>query len=216
VPPSPPQTVAPPRRGKAPIATLIALLALASGAEALTPAQAAAMDDENAGATCVVQDGVLVNPETDELCTLGEETIAFSGSAPSTSPRQEASGIRTPCPGFGCLRGPQPLRDRDKHFAYPDGPKGRTAPPAKEKTAEAKEQLPPQVCKLVDQHKANLQWGHTILLSLQKPFKGRTHMPETEKDLAKIGKHAEWFRDQIARAERVLKEQCDSAPKSAK
>jgi hypothetical protein len=175
----------PRRQAKDPITTLIAVLALAGGAQALAPAPAAAMDDQSTGATCVVQDGVLVNPETDELCTLGEETIAFSGSAPSTSPPREASETRTPCPGFACLRrGQRQIGDRDNLLGSPDGSKrvGRR---------QSRSSQPPPMAELL--HLAE----HSLAALRSKPAKGSKPAEDGERyfDLVKFCKGLRRLRD---------------------
>lgn len=74
----------PSRRGprRAPIATLAALLALAGGAQALAPASALAMTDQQQGGDCVQlgDQGFGWDPTTGELCSLGGGAGSDGGS----------------------------------------------------------------------------------------------------------------------------------------
>jgi hypothetical protein len=86
------------------------------------------MDDQITGATCVVQEGVLINSETGEVCTLGELTVTMDGTAPSTQPPQEPSNAPLTCPALGCKqKGQRQIGNRDNLLGSPDRP-GRGGP----------------------------------------------------------------------------------------
>jgi hypothetical protein len=95
------------RRGTASITTLAALFALAGVAQALSPAQAAAMDDLGMKA-CLEIGGQIVDTATGTICMRdGQEILVFSSTAPSTPypacwnpllcvpPQTGGNGIRT-------------------------------------------------------------------------------------------------------------------------
>jgi hypothetical protein len=147
-----PRSCSKPSRGKTPIATLIAFLALASGAQALIPAQAAAMANYNGG--CVWNselnrwelsgfecEAVEVDGQT--VMTVGG-VYPVSGSAPSTSP-SPANGLPSQTGGT------RPQNDRDRVTHARSGAPVTRAPKKPGNNAPKKPKASPGECsKLAD------------------------------------------------------------------